>query len=165
MFFCLFWRNNKADDVLEGEPDDKGGLCHLEEVALLVMVLIVCVLGGWVFRNRIKTEADLEGWDGGEDKESNGGDQEEGTDNHQHLRRNTQGFTIIHKMRTFRISSVTFPSWSQNQFFTPLSPLESLHHFSDTLAAVEESGSSRSRQIFLRKVAHHRPAKWFSWST
>ena len=110
MFFCLFWRNNKADDVLEGEPDDKGGLCHLEEVALLVMVLIVCVLGVKFLEIKKKTEADLEGWDGGEDKESNGGDQEEGTDNHQHLRRNTQGFTIIHKMQTSRISSVTFPS-------------------------------------------------------
>ena len=40
----LFWGDSEADDVLQGEPDDKGGLCHLEEVALFVLVVIVGVL-------------------------------------------------------------------------------------------------------------------------
>ena len=48
--FYLFWGNNEADYVLQGEPNDKGGFCHLEEVALLVLALIVCML----FKNGIR---------------------------------------------------------------------------------------------------------------
>ena len=42
--FYLFWGDNEVDDVLKGEPNDKGGLCHLEEAALLVLAVSVCML-------------------------------------------------------------------------------------------------------------------------
>ena len=44
-YYLLGW-NCKANDVLKGEPDDEGGLSHLEEPTfLIVVVVVVFVLG------------------------------------------------------------------------------------------------------------------------
>ena len=56
--FYLFWGDNEADYVLKCEPDNKGGFCHLEEVALLMLALIVCMLPPQIrFLNKSKPVA------------------------------------------------------------------------------------------------------------
>ena len=44
--FYLFWGDNEVDDVLKGEPDDEGGLSHLEEPTLLIVVVVVVLVLG-----------------------------------------------------------------------------------------------------------------------